>query len=106
MTDTTKRFLLGLFLGCVVTCAVFAAGTFFRWIAAWGTPIIYFDDKARVAVTQEGFTLSASITDPYYYIDGFNDHNVFIAFSGPRDELDSIVEKKSGKKIATLAAWK
>ena len=44
-------------------------------------------------------------TDPYYYIDGWQDHTEYMAFSGTSSELDSIVEKRAGMKLSHFQQW-
>ena len=96
----------GVILGAALVLILLGISAFFKFYSDFGKPIIYFDNQARDTINRNGFTLSPSITDPYYFITGFQDHIEFVAFSGPREVLDNIVEKKTGKKISGLSAWK
>jgi len=106
MKATNKPLLLGFFLGVILTLVTIAAIHMLQLISKFGKPIVYYDDKAREEIIRTGNKLPTSATDLYYYIDGFQEHTIFIAFSGPRADLDRFVEDATGKKIETLAAWK
>jgi len=78
---------------------------FGRVMRDWGVPQVYMHDAARPWIRNFGFSPGPDATNLYFYVDGFQDHTVFIAFSDLREILDSIVYEKTGKKPGELEKW-
>jgi len=106
MKPTTKSFIIGLCLGALLPLGIYGIYRITHLPPLFSPTIVYYDDQARAAIIRYGFALTPSITDCYFYVDGFSARDIFLAFSGPQAKLDKIVETKTGKKIGELAAWK
>lgn len=107
MGSTVKVLFLGIGIGILLSLIM---GGVFHNIWENGSlgedPYVRFDEKARDEIGWNGQPFPAAITDIYYYQEGMLNRTIFIAFSGPRQELDRLVEVKTGKKIAELSPWR
>jgi hypothetical protein len=99
-------FLIGLVVGILGTSCFFFVREIGKGVAEWGKPQVFFYDEASARIKDEGFSLSPTTFDLYYYVDGFKNHVVYAAFSDRREILDQLVSKKTGKTIEQLEVWK
>lgn len=105
MKDTTKAFLKGLAVGVAALLLLAGIHACVAHFEPFGKTVLLYDEAARPKIAANKFALSPRCTDLFYYINGFQDHNEFLAFSGPQKELDQIVEVFTGKKLSALKPY-
>ena len=94
-------FVKGFIIGIIVASfffIVWLAGQSFKEIIK---AQVHFDQAAEERIKGE-FKITEPIENPYFYVDGFRDRTLFIAFSGKRTMLDGLVMRKTGMKIEEL----
>jgi len=97
-------FLAGLLLG--------AGGMGFLWLRAvardaldsWSDAQVYFDDQAREHISDK-LQPSSSAEDIYFYIDGFQDPRIFIAYTDTSKHLEKLVFDLTQKHLTDLETW-
>ncbi|MEN3940944.1 hypothetical protein WJU23_06605 [Prosthecobacter sp. SYSU 5D2] len=98
-------FLTGLSVGAGAVGFFWFANIIGQAFTAWEDVQVYFDGQA-IKKMDAKFVPSASSRDAYYYIDGFLDHRVFLAYTDSLSHLDGVVLSLTGKRLADLEIWR
>lgn len=89
-----------------ITCVAFLSfGTAFEKMMMESSKPQVFYKKEAVESIKAVFNISDNVKNSYFYMDGFQDHTIFIAFSDDRERIDEIVKEKTGKELEELEPW-
>lgn len=95
-------FLSGMFLGAAVVGFFWFGKTVADGMKSWSTPHVYFDEEARERIARDELKPSPEAKDIYFYIDGFQDHTIFIAYTDKPEAIDKTVFRMTGKRLVEL----
>lgn len=97
-------FFAGMLLGAVLVGMLWFGRVAGKGFASWGQAEIYFDADARERMGEK-IIPSDEAKDLYFYIDGFQDHNIFIAYTDTERHLEKVVKDLTGKSVHELEVW-
>ncbi len=72
---------------------------------SWGDAEVYFDEEARSKIGRKELAPSPEAKNIYFYIDGFQDHTIFIAFTDTPERIDKAVFELTGKHVSELSLF-
>jgi hypothetical protein len=98
-------FFLGLLIGGALMGALWVGSAIAQGMQQWGAAEVCFDADARQRLAESKLLPSATARDIFYYIDGFQDHRVFIAYTDTDESLNAIVRAMTGKPVQDLEPW-
>lgn len=95
-----KPFLIGLTLGLLIAAFGFFSLEFARGMASWGALEIHTDTEVRTRIQNARIHLPPDAHTLYYAIAGFQDHQNWIKFTVPSDQIWTVVAQSIQKKEA------
>lgn len=98
-------FVLGVILGTVVIGFLWFSSILAEGFSSWGQAEVFFDQEAISHLKESRVCPHPTATNVFYFIDGFQDHRIFAAFTDSPDAIDATVIKLTGKPIADLPKW-
>ncbi len=104
-----------IILGCIVLGVIgFIVGVVACYAIAVSLPgyekchksyVVYLGDEALYSIRGEGFAVSGSTYDHYFYKHSMRDYEAFGAFSGSPADLEAIIEQKLNASASHLKEW-
>lgn len=91
-------FVVGFIFGVCALGAVLAVKKSAEDLKSWGQTEVCSDSQVRQAIKDGGIDLPHASWDLFHAISGFQDHDVWITFTVPRNQLWSVVEASIHKK--------
>lgn len=103
---TVATFLFGLLSGSILVGFIWFASILGKGFQNWGKAEVYFDEDARKCLVESKLRPSDSAQDIFYFIDGFQDHRVFVAYTDSDENINATVLAMTGKPVKELEAWR
>lgn len=64
-----------------------------------------FGAEALAKISQSGIPVPPDAKEPFYYIDGFVDHTVFISFSATPSQAEAVIQQYAGVSFSDFTSW-
>lgn len=99
-----QPFLIGLTLGLVIAAFGIFGLEFSRGMASWGALEIHTDTEVRSRIQNARIHLPPDAHTLYYAIAGFQDHQNWIKFTVPADQIWTVVAQSIQKTESDFTA--
>jgi hypothetical protein len=104
LTRSLKPFLLGLTIGILLTMVTFVFREMGRGMASWGALEIHTDTEVRIRIQNASIHLPPDAHTLYHAIAGFQDHQNWIKFTVPSDQIWTVVAQSIQKTESDFTA--